>query len=200
MNSQAETGFRIALALLCVAAAAIGIPHRLRADRVGGKVSRRGDPSWFWILMTLVGLPLAATCLGFVVQPRRVEFALVPLPLWLRLAGVPLGLAGLALLAWMFRYLGLNVTSTSIPREGATLVTTGPYRWTRHPMYTATLVLGAAATLLTANAIVGVGSLAMFVLLAARAPIEERRLAEKFGGAYEAYRAKTGRFFPRIRQ
>ena len=83
------------------------------------------------------------------------------------------------------------------PREQATLVTTGPYRWIRHPMYTAALTLGVAATLITANAVMAIGGLGMFALLAARSRTEERRLIEKFGDAYRDYQRRTGRFLPR---
>jgi protein-S-isoprenylcysteine O-methyltransferase Ste14 len=99
----------------------------------------------------------------------------------------------------MFRHLGLNVTSTASPRAAATLVETGPYRYIRHPMYSAALLLVVAATLLTAHAVVAVGGLAMFALLAARSRLEEQRLVERFGSAYVAYQARTGRFLPRRR-
>jgi protein-S-isoprenylcysteine O-methyltransferase Ste14 len=189
---------RVVLGLIFLAAAAIGIPHRLRADRAGGAVSRRADPLWFWVLMVLAAPPLALGCLTFLFQPRWMDFARVDFPPWLRLLGVPLALAGLALFHWMFRHLGLNVTSTSMPRVNATLVTTGPYRWIRHPMYSTVLLLVTAVTLLTANVAIAIGGGVMFALLVARSRIEEDRLAEKFGDSYRAYQQCTGRFFPRV--
>ena len=198
MPFDLESGCRVALAAIFLAAAAIGVPHRLRADRAGGPVSRRNDPRWFWFLMALAAPPLTLACLAFLFQPRWVAFAQVELPAWIRLAGAPLAGAGLALFKWMFVHLGLNVTSTSMPRAQATLITSGPYRWVRHPMYSAVVLLVAAASLLTANRIVALGGLAMFALLAARSRVEERRLVEKFGDAYRAYQRRTGRFLPRL--
>ena len=78
----------------------------------------------------------------------------------------------------------------------ATLVTSGPYRLIRHPMYSAALILTFAAALFAANVIVFVGGILMFTLLAARSQVEERRLVEKFGDAYRAYQSRTGRFLP----
>ncbi len=190
---------RIALALIFIGAGGVGIPHRLRADRAGGSVSPREDPRWFWLLMLIAGPPLALACIAFLVQPRWLDFALVEFPPWLRILGVPTALAGLVLFRWMFLHLGLNVTSTSLPRARATLVTSGPYRWVRHPMYTTVLILVLAVTLLTANAVVAASGLAMFALLAARSRIEERRLVERFGDAYRAYQGRTGRFLIRLR-
>jgi protein-S-isoprenylcysteine O-methyltransferase Ste14 len=197
MVYDSETPQRIMLGLLIVGVVVIGIPYRLRADRAGGRVSVRGDPVWFWIIMAFVGPPVALTCLAYLIQPRWVDFGAVSTPEWTRLIGAPTGLIGLLLFSWMFRHLGLNVTSTSMPRINATLVTTGPYHWIRHPMYSAALLLVAAASLLTANVVVMIGGLAMFALLAARSNVEERRLVEKFGDAYRHYQQRTGRFLPR---
>lgn len=186
------------LGAIFVGAGCIGVPHRLRADRAGGVVSRRADPGWFWLWMMLVGPLLALGCLAFLINPRWVDFGQVNLPFGVRFLGAPLAVAGLALFAWMFRHLGLNVTPTSMPRATASLVTTGPYRWVRHPMYATVIILVAAVTLLTANVVVAVCGVAMFGLLAARSRIEERRLVEKFGDAYRAYQQSTGRFLPRL--
>src|SRR5687767_13637651 len=117
---------RLALGLMFVGTASIGIPFRLRADRAGGRVSTQVDPPWFWRYMLIIGPPMVLTCLAFLLQPRWVDFARVALPTWLRLLGVPIAILGIALFAWMFRHLGLNVTSTSMPRAAATLVTSGP--------------------------------------------------------------------------
>ncbi len=196
---EAEFICRVVLVLIVLATGAIGIPYRLRAERAGGPVSRQNDPAWFWVLMSLVAPLVALACITFIVYPRAMDFAAIPLRLWIRLSGAPVGFGGLVLFSWMFRHLGLNVTSTSVPRPNATLVTSGPYRWIRHPMYSAALILGAAATLLTANAVVLFGGVAMFALLAARSRLEEQRLVGKFGEAYRDYQKHTGRFLPKVR-
>ena len=184
---------------MLLALAAIGLPHRLRADRAYGRVPVAVDPPWFWVLMSLVGPPVALVCLAFLIQPRWVDFGAVTVPPGLRLLGVPVGMLGLALFAWMFRHLGMNVTSTSMPRASATLVTEGPYRWVQHPMYSAAFILLVATTLLTASWVVAVGGAGGCALLAVRSRLEERRMEEKFGAAYRAYQRRTGRFVPRFR-
>jgi protein-S-isoprenylcysteine O-methyltransferase Ste14 len=200
MLHDSETGCRVVLGLIIAGAAAIGVPYRLRADRAGGRVSPRGDPAWFWLLMGFAGPPVALTCLAFLLQPRWVDWASFDAPPWMRLTGAPVGLAGLGLFGWMFRHLGLNVTSTSMPRPNATLVTSGPYRWIRHPMYSGALILIVAASLLTANLVMVIGGAIMFALLAARSRLEEQRLVERFGDTYRDYQRRTGRFLPRPRR
>mgnify|MGYP001627603263 CR=1 FL=1 len=194
-----ELPFRLTLAVMIIVVVVIGLPRRIRADRVGGPVSIRNDPRWFWILMALLGPPLAGACLGYLSKPSWVEFAQVNLPRAIRWCGVPAAALGLGLFEWMFRHLGLNVTSTATPRADAALVTTGPYRWVRHPMYSATLILVVAVSLLTANLIVMGGGVGMFSLLAARSRAEEEQLRKKFGEAYRRYQERTGRFFPKAK-
>lgn len=196
MKLDSEVISRIALGLMFVGTASIGIPFRLRADRAGGRVSTNVDPKWFWILMLLVGPPMVLACGAFLIEPRWTEFVQLHGLHPFRLLGLPLAVMGVGLFAWMFLHLGLNVTSTSMPRASAVLVTSGPYRWVRHPMYSAALLLVIAATLLTTNAIVLIGGIAMFILLAARSRLEEQRLIEKFGEAYRNYQLRTGRFLP----
>ena len=119
MTVDTETACRIALGVIFFVTAAVGIPHRLRADRAGGRVSTQVDPPWFWGLMSVFAPLIALTCLLFVIQPRWVDFAQIDAPRWLRLSGIPVGATGVILFGWMFRHLGLNVTSTSMPRGDA---------------------------------------------------------------------------------
>jgi protein-S-isoprenylcysteine O-methyltransferase Ste14 len=84
------------------------------------------------------------------------------------------------------------------PASGGVLVTAGPYRWIRHPMYTTLLLAGLAA----ARTAPPRWALAAWLLLAALAAVlwvksslEEAWLAEHHPG-YAAYRARTRRFVP----
>lgn len=79
------------------------------------------------------------------------------------------------------------------------IVTSGPYRYIRHPFYAAFLLALAGALLFSpqpGTLLTFVVGLAMLNVTAAR---EERRLrASAFGAEYAAYMASTGRFFPRL--
>ncbi len=102
-------------------------------------------------------------------------------PLGLRLLGVPLALAGLALAVWAARTLGPALTPGTEPLPGAPLVQEGPYRYMRHPIYTGVVFALAGWTLAWAN-----WTLALIVwLLAAwyfegKARAEERWLRARF--------------------
>jgi protein-S-isoprenylcysteine O-methyltransferase Ste14 len=71
----------------------------------------------------------------------------------------------------------------------------------RHPIYTAFTMLGVALFLLTESWMVGVPWLTSIGLaLATRMKEEEAMMVEQFGESYEGYKARTGRFLPRLRK
>lgn len=58
---------------------------------------------------------------------------------WSQWFGVGLGAAGLILVVWVHHTLRRHWSTNLLLKEEHTLVTGGPYRWARHPMYTALL-------------------------------------------------------------
>jgi protein-S-isoprenylcysteine O-methyltransferase Ste14 len=193
-----ETICRIALAAFLLTAMALAGRHRRAADRAGGRVSRSHDPAWFWACMFIVFPPLMGGYLLFIIHPAWLEWSRVPLPDAVRLGAIGLGVIAWLGFRWMFIHLGHNVTPTSMPRANATLVTSGPFRWVRHPMYSFGILLFISFALVTSNWFIALGVTIAFTLLALRSRLEERRLVEKFGDAYRHYQRHTGRFIPRL--
>ncbi len=84
------------------------------------------------------------------------------------------------------------------PRSDRCLVTSGPYRALRHPLYAAYLLEALAIPLVLHAAGALVFALLVFLPLElARIRVEERLLRATFGRAYEDYAARTGAFWPR---
>jgi protein-S-isoprenylcysteine O-methyltransferase Ste14 len=95
--------------------------------------------------------------------------------------------------------LGDNFSTTLHLRENHTLVTDGPYRWIRHPMYTVLYVHLIGIFLLTGNWLIGgVYFLALSLIIVFRLNREEATMVEKFGDQYRQYMEQTGRFLPRM--
>lgn len=118
------------------------------------------------------------------------EHGTIPLAAWL-MAGTALLLAGWALRA--NRPGNFNIHPR--PRVGGTLVTSGPYGWVRHPMYSS-LLLGALALARTADS--GAAWLAwgaLLVVLWIKSGLEERWMLTQHPG-YAHYREQTKRFVP----
>jgi protein-S-isoprenylcysteine O-methyltransferase Ste14 len=132
------------------------------------------------------------------INPAWMAWSALPLPAWLRWVGAGLVAAAIPLEYWMFSSLGKNVTDTVATRQEHTLVTHGPYRWIRHPLYTFGFLAFAGFTLLLANWFTGLAGLIAISVLAIRTPIEEAKLIERFGDEYREYMQRTGRFLPRL--
>jgi protein-S-isoprenylcysteine O-methyltransferase Ste14 len=144
-------------------------------------------------LVFFVGLSL------YLSNPARMAWSAVPLPLWVRWAGVAMVGATSALLLWTLHSLGTNLTDTVVTRKVHTLVVDGPYRWVRHPFYDAVALMLFGASFVSANWFILAAGATVFTLLAVRTRIEERMLVARFGDDYRSYMDRTNRFLPRIR-
>lgn len=109
-------------------------------------------------------------------------------------AGVFLIILGVVLRIAARRALGAAFSATLSTRQGQELVTTGPYRFIRHPAYLGSLILALGIGVSLGSPI---GAAAMLVLCTAaivfRIRREERLLREHFGTAYEEYARRTRR-------
>jgi len=188
---------------ICIAGAFLIVPfmlyHRLRAHVPGEKLDRWQEGKLILFTLRPVALAFGAMFIGFMISPPSVRWAALPVAAWVRWIGVGMAVSAGLVLAWAVPALGRNLTDTVVTRAAATLVTSGPYRWVRHPFYVAVALAVLGNSLAAANWFMLVTGTGVIGLLALRTPREEARLIEKFGDAYRAYARHTGRFLPRRR-
>ncbi|MCI0728056.1 MAG: isoprenylcysteine carboxylmethyltransferase family protein, partial [Chloroflexi bacterium] len=151
------------------------------------------------ILRGVFGITWYATVFSWLLSAGWIARFAIELPAWLRWSGAGLAILAVALNWWGHQALSVALGESFDPglrlRPGRALVVTGPYRWLRHPIYLAFLLMLTAAGLLSANWLVGFSGVAMILsVIAFRVPEEERRLAVAFGDDYRAYMGRTGRF------
>jgi protein-S-isoprenylcysteine O-methyltransferase Ste14 len=115
-----------------------------------------------------------------------------------RWAGVGFLIFTALLLLWTFRHLGSNLTDTVVTRQQHTLVLTGPYCRVRHPFSVSAFFGSLGNSLLTANGFLFLVGELVFLWLYRRTGIEEDKLVERLGSAYQHYIERTGRFLPRL--
>lgn len=192
--------FRLVLLLGFLLFFPVGVYFRVRSQATREKLDRRQEGLFILVALRLSGLVGMLGLFAYMINPEWMKWSSLPLPVWLRWVGVGLGALGGLLVVWTFSNLGKNLTDTVVTRKEHTLVTTGPYRWVRHPFYCAFALLWVANALAAANwFLLAVGGFA-FLLLVVRTRKEEEKLVERFGDEYRRYMERTGRFFPRLGQ
>ena len=121
------------------------------------------------------------------------------MPPSLRMAGVVVMWLGLALRVWAIAALGGGFRTTVEVEPGQAVVSSGPYRWIRHPSYAGLLLIVAGF-----GAALGCWlSLAACVVLPLpaivwRIHVEEAELDRVLGMAYRTYRSERARLIPRL--
>jgi protein-S-isoprenylcysteine O-methyltransferase Ste14 len=195
---NADATFRVILIAGAIVVFPLAIYHRLKAHSTGETLDRWKEGPFILFTLRPIGIAVMAGLIAYMVNPALMAWSSMPLPIWLRWIGVALAVAGGALIVWALRNLGKNLTDTVVTRREHTLVTTGPYRWVRHPFYVAVALSMLGNAFAAANWFLLAGGVIVFTLLAIRTRIEEAQLVARFGGVYRAYLDRTGRFIPRI--
>lgn len=110
--------------------------------------------------------------------------------------------AALVFLGSLFRYdllhfLGVKQLLERYVDPPDRLVTTGPSRYVRHPLYTSAFVLIWVRPL-EVDQLISTALVTVYLLLGTF--LEEQRLVQRFGEDYRRYMRMTGRFWPRLRR
>jgi len=110
-------------------------------------------------------------------------------------AGLIVCAAGFALAVWARLHLGRNWGMPMSVKEGAELVTTGPYRYVRHPIYTGMLLAMLGSALVD-----GLGWMLIFAGMAIycvySARTEEALMLQQFPEQYTQYKQRSKSIVP----
>jgi protein-S-isoprenylcysteine O-methyltransferase Ste14 len=195
-----ENTFRIGLLVVLVLRGVIAL-HYLRPAKAAGLLLGRREEGVF--LSVAIGLPYLAYCVGIVVyliKPEWMAWSSTGITPWVRWIGfVPLFVGG-AVILWGAAHLRGNFALSIATKKHHTLVKTGPYRYVRHPLYSAVLVEAVGVSLLMANWFVAVMVAVFWIVLIYRTRLEESNLINRFGDEYKDYMTKSGRFVPSFRR
>ena len=125
---------------------------------------------------------------------------LLDYPDWLRWLGVAILAGGIILLGLAHYHLGKSFSSFVVSKEEHQLVTSGPYRWIRHPIYTAYLMNYVGGGLLASNLVLTFVPVIFFgLMIINRIPREEAVMREEFGQDYVELEKRTGRLLPPLK-
>lgn len=194
-----ENIFRILAAVILFTGIGISSTFRRKADREsGGSISRKVDGTPMMTVIRIGGLILWLTPLVYLINPAWMAWSKIGLPEWVRWLGVAIGILCVFGIYWLFSSIGSGITPTSATRKEHKLVTSGPYRWVRHPLYTVGSSMFVAFGMMADNWFIALLGILAFIAMAIRTPKEEANLVEKFGDEYREYMKRTGRFLPKF--
>ncbi len=196
---ESTTFFRILLPLLLVGFMAHrGYYTRKYAESDADTLKKRGE-GWATKVSGLLGLIGMLATLVWAIFPVLLEWAALEFPTWLRWFGLIVAGSGFVLLQWAQYALGKNWSDTPRMIKEQVLIVDGPYRWIRHPIYTAFLLILGSTLLISANWLIGAAWIGMTLLeIASRMQFEESLMLEYFGDRYQTYMKRTGRLLPRL--
>jgi len=169
-----------------------------------GRQTARSDRRWYFVARGLLPPFWWAGVILYIVFPDWLAFLSIPLSDWFRLITAVITSLSIPLTLVAFRSLGKNWvhvldSSTFQQRRTATLVTSGHYHYSRHPMYLGGFVFLLSQSLVAATWLLFLTALATVMLFYSQIGKEERMLIEKFGDEYRGYMKGTPRFIPRAR-
>jgi protein-S-isoprenylcysteine O-methyltransferase Ste14 len=195
-----ENIFRILAAVILLTGMSISSYYRIKADKeTGEKIPRKVDGSITMNIIKIGGLILWLSPFVYLVNPAWMAWSKIGLPEWIRWFGVGIAIVNDGLIYWLFSSIGSGISPTSATRKEHKLSTSGPYRWVRHPLYTAGSALFISFGMMADNWFIAALGILAFIGMAARTPKEEANLIEKFGDEYREYMKNTGRFLPKIK-
>lgn len=167
----------------------------------GKETSEKQEEDTLGVALRLAAAtPLLLMTILNIFVPEWMTWSKTNLPNWLRIVGISLTLVSFLWLWWVFHTIGSNVSKTVLTKDSQVLVTSGPYRWIRHPLYTGALLFIFSLSLVFEDWVIFfifLAGLLAFRLLVI--PAEEEQLLEAFGEDYEGYQSRTGALLPWIR-
>jgi protein-S-isoprenylcysteine O-methyltransferase Ste14 len=156
-----------------------------RANWRRNKGTKLFDKVFMWLFFPLTLIQPAVAGMD------AVRFRWSPLPVWLIYPGSAVFIAACAMVSWTF---GVNrhaeTTVRSESERGHTVVSTGPYRMVRHPMYVGLIGMYLSKPLILGSAWSLVPGAAIVLVVVWRTAMEDRTLRRELAG-YEEFAART---------
>ena len=191
-----EIIWKIIFGIMWVIYCIIRTPHMKKYKKEGWIKSKKTSREKFLNFLAAIGVMIVPMI--YVFTPWLNSFNM-NLPEWVRGIGVMSYGFALILFWWVHKTLGKNWSPALEIRKNHKLVTRGPYKYIRHPMYTYMWIGVAGYWLISSNWIVGiVAFLTWSILYFIRLSEEEKMMIEEFGEEYKDYMRKTKKIIPWI--
>ena len=139
----------------------------------------------------------------YIIFPSVIAFLSIPLPDWFRILMVCVAVPSIPFTFWGYQTIGKNwvhafESSKFLNSETQTLVTNGPYRYVRNPIYLGSFLFIVSIALVAANWLILLPAIILIILVYLQIKNEEAMLIDRFGDEYREYMKRTPRLIPRL--
>jgi protein-S-isoprenylcysteine O-methyltransferase Ste14 len=148
----------------------------------------------------LAGVVMIGGALLYVLYPPFMAWLSLPIPTAVRWFGIGMAVVSLPLLAWVLQALGKQWSRNLQLQDDHELITDGPYKRVRHPMYTIIFLTMSSLAFISANLLIIIPAVVAMGAIYSRIDKEEAMLKEAFPGQYEQYMNRTGKLLPKLGQ
>lgn len=195
-----ENQIRLAVFLLMAVSFTISGYFRRKADLNDQKTTFQEENQLLLKMRNIGALVMYGSILLYFIHPPLVAWGQIKaFPITVRWGAISVLILLIPTFYWMFSSLANNISPTVTIRREHQLVTSGPYRWIRHPLYTFGFIMIVAICVALANWFILAIALLTWIPLAMRTPLEEAKLLDAFGDEYREYMERTGRYIPKFR-
>ncbi len=151
------------------------------------------------ILTAIIGVIGVIGIILYLLSPSWWTWTHLPLGEWIQWMGVIVSTIPIFYLIWVHRHLDNQWSIALEIQEDHKLITTGPYRRVRHPMYLGIFVYTIGLCLISLDILVSLFFVFSIWINYRRIPSEEQMMIDQFGDEYLEYMKRSGRLIPSIR-
>ncbi len=195
-----EIVFRLLMLVLIMSLVAIRLYFILSNKRVILQTNRNKDvePKSRSTVMNMLVLVSRIILIMYFVTPWFISSFSLGIDDRARLSAAAFAALLLCTQIWVHKTLGSSFDFRLVTRDNQRLVTGGPYKWIRNPMYSVNILTEISFGIISSNSLILVLGVITGAMILTRAYREEKMMLEHFGAKYEQYRRSTKRFIPFI--
>mgnify|MGYP002795016712 CR=1 FL=1 len=120
-------------------------------------------------------------------------------PQLIEITAIIIGFIGGSITILALMQLGGSLSPFPSPKKNSELITSGLFRYVRHPIYTGIILSTFSLSIFLGSSWKLGVSILLMILFYLKSIYEEQKLAEKYPG-YHFYRENTGRFLPKMKE
>jgi len=154
----------------------------------------------FKILTGIITVIGAIGLIMYLLAPPWWTWTQFPTGEWLQWIGIIVTIPPIFYLIWVHRHLDIQWSIALELQNDHKLITTGPYKSVRHPMYLGIFLYTIGMILISSDLLVFLFFGFSIWVNYQRIPSEEQMMIEEFGDDYREYMKQTGKLFPPIRK